>query len=299
MKKKKNIVITGAAGFLGSHFINKLNTKKYNVYGIDSNKFKFNGVIALVSDLKNINNLIHKLPSTIDYLYHFAAIKDISICEKDYDKTYFNNTYLTLNLIFQLRQRIKNLIFTSSCAVYGENTVPTKEEFPPYPLSFYAASKLSAENYCLLLSRVFNINTVILRLFNIYGKCKRRDLYQGVIIRFMNQIKRARPVTIYGDGKQFRDFISVDDVCKILLILLHKLPEGNIVNVGTGEKTCILELYHLLQKISGRKVGCHFAKHRKFEIYGSLADNKKLVNFLSDDFSFTNLKDGLRSIYFS
>ncbi|MFN7182080.1 MAG: NAD-dependent epimerase/dehydratase family protein [Planctomycetota bacterium] len=293
---KKNIVVTGAAGFLGSYFIKMLNTKKYNVYAIDRKRFTFKGIIPIVTDIKNINNFQDKLPEKIDYLYHFAAIKDISVCEKNYEKTYFNNTYLTLKLLFELKHRIKTFIFTSSCAVYGENKVPTKEEYQPLPLSFYALSKLAAENYCLLFSRLWKINTIVLRLFNLYGKWYKKDVYQGVIIKFINRIEKGKAITIYGDGKQFRDFISVSDVCKILLIFLKKLPQQIILNIGTGKKIEIIKLCSLLQKVLNKKVERYHTKPRQFEIYHSLADNKKLLKFLDNNFSFCSFESGISDL---
>ncbi len=293
---KKNIVITGAAGFLGSHFIETLNTKEYNIFAIDKKKFKFDKIISLVFDLKNIDNFINKLPSKIDYLYHFASVKDIAICENDYDRAYHNNTYLTLKLIFQLKHKVKNIIFTSTCAVYGENIVPTKEEIQAQPISFYATSKLSAENYCLVFSKIFNINTIILRLFNLYGKWNKEDSYQGVIIKFLNRIQQVKSITIYGDGKQYRDFINVSDVCKILSLFLHKLPHISVLNVGTSKKTTINELFQLTQKVLGKKVRCYYTKPKEFEICKSLANNKRLLSYIGNNFSFTNLEEGLQNI---
>lgn len=292
----KTIVITGAAGFLGTYFIKSLNLKKYNVYAIDKKKFIHKNVTCLQFNISNIDKFIDKLPKTIDYLYHFAAIKDVTIAEKNYSKTYENNTYNTLLLITKLKDRVKNIIFTSSCAIYGNNKIPTKEEYQPYPINFYGVTKISAENYLLTFSKIYNIRTLILRIFNMYGYWQYHNTYQGVIVKFLNQIKKNKPITIFGDGNQSRDFIYVYDVCKILKKFLYKFPQHKILNIGTGKDITINNLAGLLDKKLERKSIKQFKPHSEFEIYKSLSDNKKLKDFLSNRFRFTPIQKGLQEL---
>ncbi len=292
----KNIVITGAAGFLGTYFIKTLNLKKYNVYAIDKKKFAHKNVTCLQYNISNIDKFINKLPKTIDYLYHFAAIKDVNIAEKYYTRTYKNNAYYTLLLLTKLKERVKNIIFTSSCAIYGNNKIPTKEEYQPSPINFYGLSKISAENYILTFSKIYNIRALILRIFNMYGYWPYHNTYQGVIVKFLKQIKKNKIITIFGDGNQSRDFISVYDVCKILKTFLHKFPQHKILNIGTGKDITINSLANLLDKQLKRKSIKQWKPQNEFEIYKSWSDNKKLKNFLSNKFSFTPLQKGLQKL---
>lgn len=293
---KKNIVVTGAAGFLGTYFIKCLDTKKFNIYAIDTKKQKFPKVTFLRYNIYNLNKFLNRLPTTIHYLFHFAAIKDVNIAENDYNKTYNNNTYYTLLLITKLKNRIKNLIFTSSCSIYGNNKIPLKEKYQPLPINFYGVSKLAAENYILTLSNIYDIKSIILRIFNIYGYWSKTDTYQGVIVRFLKQLKNNLPITIFGSGNQSRDFISIYDICKILKSFLNRFPSHNILNVGSGKDITVNNLAQLLGKLLHIKPRKHFKPLNKFEIYKSLADTKKLRTYIDHKITFTSLQTGLKTL---
>lgn len=290
---KKNIVVTGAGGFLGTYFLKILTKLKnnYNIYAIDKKRFNLPNIHCLWMDIADIDKLQNKLPEIIDYLFHFAAIKDVSVSEENYTKTYKNNTYYTLLLLTTLKDRIKRFIFTSSCAVYGNNRIPSKEEYLPLPVNFYGVSKLTGENYILTFSKIYKIKVLILRIFNMCGFWRYTDTYQGVVAKFFAQMKKGQPLTIYGDGNQSRDFIAVEDVCKILVSFLKKFPSYTILNIGTGKSVTINNLASRMEGLLFIKSKKQFKPQKKFEIYASLADNRKLIKYLPRNFTFTSLDE--------
>jgi UDP-glucose 4-epimerase len=193
---------------------------------------------------------------------------------------------------------VQRFIFISSCAVYGEpNYLPINEEHPTQSLSPYAASKLAAEAYCNFFGKVYGLDTVILRLFNVYGPRQREDdAYSGVITKFVNHLIHGSPLVIYGDGKQTRDFVHVNDVVEaVLLALENEKAVGETFNVGSGKPTSINELANLVSEAFGVDAGIIYEKPRAGDLKHSYACIAKAEKALGYE-PMMPLERGLRSL---
>ncbi|NWG11075.1 NAD-dependent epimerase/dehydratase family protein, partial [Candidatus Bathyarchaeota archaeon] len=178
---------------------------------------------------------------------------------------------------------VKRFVYAYSCAAYGDITeLPIKENHPLRPMSPYGVSKLSAENYVRIFHDVFHLETVCLRYFNVYGSRQSHNQYSGVIVKFLENLKKNRPLTVFGDGEQTRDFVHVRDVADAnVLALKANDAVGKAFNIATGEPTTINDLGKLLIEITRRNVKIVHSQPRKGEIKHSYADiseaNAKLL----------------------
>ena len=242
------IIVTGGAGFVGSHLtelliknghfpiiIDNLNTGKFKYIKkfVDEGKADF-----IKLDIRNFSKLM-KLPKC-SAVIHLAAIA--SVIESIDNPSFVNDVNVngTLNVLeFCRKKKIKKFIFTSSAAIFGNNESKITESSPTVPTTVYGSSKLTGEQYCRIYSELFGITTIILRPFNIYGP-RQNDTYAGVITKFLNQLKKNKPPIIFGTGKQTRDFIHAHDVARAFFLALHyNKTKFDIFNLGTGKSTSI------------------------------------------------------------
>ena len=219
-----------------------------------------------------------------------------------YPKLYHQvNATGTLNVLLAARQaKIKKVIIASSCAVYGDSRQQKiKETQVLNPASPYALTKMISENYGLMFSRLYQLPVIILRYFNVYGQpWPAKSNYAAVITTFRDQLSKKQPAIIYGNGRQTRDFIYVDDVVTANLCALRApdTANGQIFNIGSGKATTIIDLYQLMAKIMGQS---HrqpiFKPERAGNIHYSCADiskAKKILNYQPQ----INLANGLKKI---
>jgi len=258
----RKIVVTGGAGFLGSHLVDKLIQDGEEVIIIDNlfrgqtenleqhipNK-KFTLLNDEVQNKTKISDALH----LADAVVHFASISSVfrSIVEPEIVNTI--NVTGTLNMLnLCIKEEVQCFIFASSAAVYGgARNRPLQENDPLHPLSPFAASKIAGEAYCKAYSETYGLNTIILRFMNIYGP-RITKVYRRVCSKFAEATIRNEPLIIVGDGKQTRDFTYVTDAINaILLALNNKDIESEIFNIGTGKPTTINQLANLYKKISG------------------------------------------------
>ena len=300
------ILVTGGAGFIGSHIVDRLIKEGYEVVVLDN---FFSG---------NIKNLKHHLESRMFYLvkgdvrssydvkeamrnvdavFHLAAIVSVPL---SIDKPLFvNDVNLigTLNLLeASSKADVKRFIYTSSSAVYGEvNRLPIDERCPTNPISPYAVSKLAAESYCKVFCENYGLDTLCLRHFNVYGPRQTGDSYSGVITQFIDRLKQKKPPIIYGDGEQTRDFVYINDVVEAnMLALKRRQCSGEAINVGTGKPTTINELAKLLIEIFGKaRIKPAYKAAREGDIRNSYADISKAERMLGYKPKIT-LKEGIR-----
>lgn len=290
------ILIIGGAGFIGSHLVDRLIKEGYKVIVIDnlSEGKKENINPKSIFYKANINNLEKILPlfKGIDYVFHLAAQPKVQYSIENPIETHKINVDGTLNVLYaSCKNKVKRVIFSSSAAVYGkQKTLPFKETMIPNPLSFYGLHKLIGEQYSKLFSSLYNLETVSLRYFNVYGtRINPEGPYALVIGRFLKLKKEGKPLTIYGDGKQTRDFIYVDDVVEanILAMKSKKVGRGEAINICSGKNysiNCIASL------IGGKKI---YLPKRKGEMKHVLGDNslaKKLLGWKPK----CNLEEGLK-----
>jgi len=245
--KIKKIIITGGCGFIGSSLTDFLINKGYEIYIIDNfsnnkitkpnKKSKFYKI-----DIRNIDE-INKIKN-VHAIIHLAAIADILI-SKDNEKKYFNNNLKGFQdvLNFCSNNKIKKLIFASSASVYGnKDKTAVKEHQSLDPGHYYAYSKLIGENMLKLYSKINKFDYTILRFFNIYGPKS-----NAVISTFLAQKLQKKKITIFGNGKQKRDFLYIDDLCDaILKVLENKKAKNETYNLGSGKSISINELKNKL-----------------------------------------------------
>lgn len=277
------VLVTGGAGFIGSHLTEGLIRKGAEVVVFDdlsSGKLENlenvkNKIELIKGDVRNFGQVLDAMDG-IAVVYHLAAIVSVSLSMRRPKLVHDVNVNGTANVLEAARMKnVKKFIFTSSAAVYGNNqNLPLKEEYECRPLNPYAASKVEAEKLCLKYGKECGIKTSVLRIFNVYGP--RQDPnspYSGVITRFANAVKMGEAVVIYGDGNQTRDFIHVKDVVEAAID-----PPGGIFNVGTGTAVKIIDIVRILEKATERGIKINFEKERKGDIKHSLADITKLKN---------------------
>jgi|YelNatPaOPRAMG01_1025707.scaffolds.fasta_scaffold57809_3 UDP-glucose 4-epimerase len=296
------ILVTGGAGFIGSHVVKMLLERGHEVTVLDNlTTGKMERLLDVIDKITFVKgdildeNLIKKIIKGFDAVVHLAAL--ISV-DESFEKPYL---YYLVNSIGtqKLLQRsveasVDKFVFTSSCAVYGDPiALPIKESHPTNPLSPYAKSKLYAEKYCKLCAEANNIKIITFRLFNVYGPSQDLNPYAGVIAQFAKRIRNGNPPIIYGSGDQTRDFIFVEDVARYITIALETTARG-VFNIGSGSSTSIKQLAELILEIMERNdLPPVFAPRRHGDITHSVAD----ISLAIRTFSFKpeiGLKEGLK-----
>jgi UDP-N-acetylglucosamine 4-epimerase len=255
------ILVTGGAGFIGSHIVDRLLNEGFKVRVLDNlstgdkknlaqhrNKKAFH---FIEGDIRNFG-LVKKTVKGIDAVIHEAALVSVSRSVENPLLSNEINVAGTLNLLKAcVDAHVKRFVLASSCAVYGDTeTLPNHENLMPKPLSPYAVDKLAAENYAKVFYDVYGLETVSLRYFNVYGLRQKYGPYSGVISTFINRLLENKPPMIYGDGEQTRDFINVKDVVEANMLALSKREAvGEVFNISTGEPITINKLTQTIQKI--------------------------------------------------
>ncbi|MFQ5831991.1 MAG: NAD-dependent epimerase/dehydratase family protein [Candidatus Thorarchaeota archaeon] len=226
---QKTALVTGCAGFIGSHLVDQLLERNYLVVGVDNlrtgTRVNLNAALEdhrfafMEKDICD-EDLAESIRSDVNVIYHLAAISSVKLSTERPLLVYRNNVTGTVNVLEVARQRdIERVVFSSSAAVYGNPPeMPVSEETPVFPVSPYAASKISAEQYVRAYGLTYGIETIVLRYFNIYGPRQAFSEYSGVISIFINQALRDSPITIDGDGSQTRSFLYVDDAITATLL---------------------------------------------------------------------------------
>jgi len=248
----------------------------------------------VVGDVRNKKAIRNALDG-VDAIVHLAALINVEESFKNPIKTHNVNVTGTLNVLEEAaRTNIEKFIYASSCAVYGDgNPLPLKENYPPKPLSPYAASKASAEHYCEMFHRTYGLKTVILRYFNVYGPGQGNNPYSGVVTKFLNNALCGAPLVIYGDGEQTRDFIYIDDVVEATTLALESSDAvGQTFNICTGFPTSINELANIVKELVGKDLKIIHDKPRIGDIRNNYGDPSKAFEILKFKAKNT-LKNGI------
>lgn len=276
-------VVTGGAGFIGSHIVEELVRQHHEVVVIDnlsSGKRENIAPFLSQSPVTFVQGSITDLPllkeyfSGADGVFHEAAIASVPRSVANPAETHDVNLTGTLNVLIAARDcGIKKVVFASSAAVYGDNPeLPKRESMMPDPLSPYAVTKLAGENYCSVFSGLYGMQCVSLRYFNVFGP--RQDPgspYSGVITKFISNTLAHKPVTIFGDGKQTRDFVYVKDVVRANILAMDAGKAG-VYNVACGTQINLLELLEIISDVCGVKVPVTFEKVAQGDVRFSVAD---------------------------
>lgn len=290
------ILITGGAGFIGRHLVKSLsNNHEIVIYDNLSNSTKpnFEGIEFVKGDILDYETLVES-SKEFDAVIHLAAKIDVEESVINPNETMNVNVNGTENVLkCCIQNKIKKIIFASSAAVYGEQDDIITEETKTNPLSPYGESKLLAEEKIKKYCNEHELDAIIFRIFNVYGKGQTLQ-YAGVITKFAENILQNIPLTIYGDGKQTRDFISIDDVVEAYHCALDNIQgkKCTTYNLGTGVATSITQLAKLMTEISGKNLEINYIEQKKGDIKYSVAECtiiKKELGFIAK----TKLKDGL------
>ncbi|MBK8047820.1 MAG: NAD-dependent epimerase/dehydratase family protein, partial [Anaerolineales bacterium] len=250
------ILITGGAGFIGSHTVQAALAAGHSVRVLDNLSTGLRTNLPVDVDLiegdVNDTAAVAKALAGCDAVLHLAALVSVPYSMRDPVATFHINTEGAVTLLEAAHQcGIRRFVLASTCAVYGDLPGRKTEGSPVQPLSPYAASKLAAEAWVQVYARAYAMETVVLRYFNVYGARQRADSpYSGVIARWCSAAAAGRPCTVYGDGQQTRDFVAVQDVAAAnLLALTAELPWGEIFNIATGESITLNTLLQALETV--------------------------------------------------
>ena len=297
-------VVTGGAGFIGSHIVKHLLNKKNQVTVIDNfskgrleNLTGFEEQIDLQKlDILDFNSLKNTI-SDSDGVFHQAALTSVRESFIQKEKYHSVNVTGTENIFKIAKEYSIKVVYASSSSVYGDTTsIPIQENFERKPINPYGITKLDDEK---LAEKYHDLGVAIigLRYFNVYGIGQTSD-YAGVITKFHNNIQANNPPIILGDGSQVRDFISVEDVAKANLLSMQSATDFSFLNIGTGIPTSIKELANLMIKLSGKSLSTKFDELPQGDIKESQADAnlaKKTINWSYE----TGLENGLKHFFFS
>ncbi|MBK8026133.1 MAG: SDR family NAD(P)-dependent oxidoreductase [Chloroflexi bacterium] len=255
----RRILITGGAGFIGGHFAEHLLRSGDQVVILDnlSTGVKTNvpaGAQFIQGDVRSPEDLNAVFAGGLDAVLHLAGQASIRLSYADPAADLNVNTVGTINVLQAcLQHRVSRLLFASSMTIYGHAAdVPTPEDAPPAPISYYAVSKYAAERYVHLTAARrepgFTLNATSLRMFNVFGERQSlTNAYQGVLAIFIGNVLRGEPITIHADGEQSRDFVHIDDVARAWVAALdNEASYGQVMNIGTGQPTTVNELCDLV-----------------------------------------------------
>ena len=290
MSQVKKVVVTGGAGFIGSHLVEKLVGRDYQVIILDDLS---TGKMENIEELLKNNNvefvqgsvtdfpLLKRLFKDASYVFHQAAIPSVLRSIENPQASHEVNVNGTLNVLLAAKENsIKKVIYASSSAVYGDTpTLPKREDMKPHPLSPYAVTKLVGEYYCQVFHEVYKLPTICLRYFNVYGP--RQDpnsQYAAVIPRFIKRAFQGDCPIIFGDGEQTRDFTFVKDAVEANILALESDACG-LFNIGRGESITINRLAELIIRLAGNNVEPIHQEPRPGDIRHSLADISKARTF--------------------
>ena len=286
-------LVTGGAGFIGSHLVEALLAENHFVRVLDNfdtgspeNLRGFSGNLEIMEGSVEDDATVSKAVEGIDYVLHQAARGSVPRSVSDPRGTHQNNVTGTLQVLRASQQAgVKRVVCASSSSVYGETAVlPKEESMVPDPCSPYAASKQMQEIYCRVFHRAYGLETVALRYFNIFGPRQNPNLqYAAVIPSFIRQMKAGRPCTIYGDGEQTRDFTYVAD-CVRANLLACRTPgiSGQVCNIACGRQTRVNQLFQMLKKHFDYDMEPVYAEPRPGDVkhsYASTVKTEKLLHF--------------------
>ena len=283
-------LVTGGAGFIGSHLAEALVGRGERVRVVDSlvtgnrrNLAHLQGVDFIEGDLAEFD-VARRVVEGVDFVLHQAAIPSVPRSVKDPMTSHRANVDASLNVLAASRDAgVKRVVYAGSSSAYGNSpTLPKVETMPAAPLSPYALQKFVSEQYCQLFTQLYGLETVTIRYFNVFGP--RQDptsLYSGVISLFIRALSEGRPPTIYGDGEQTRDFTYVTNVVDGVLRACHA-PDasGEVINVATGGRVSLNQLFRAVRDLMGGTVEPLYAAVRQGDVRDSQADIQKASRLL-------------------
>lgn len=255
-KKKKKAVVTGGAGFIGSHIVDELLKRGHEVRVID------NFAAGKSDDRINLGATYHEIDvrervkiapiiEGADVVFHLAALPRVQFSIDNPEKSHDVNVNGTLSVLLSARDgKVGKVVYSASSAAYGDQTMlPLSEDMLPQPKSPYALQKYVGEHYCRIFSAIFGLPTVSLRYFNVYGKrADPNGPYAQAIIKFLNFRKQGKPLTVTGDGEQTRDSVHVSDIVRANMLAYEAdaVRQGEVINIGSGRNVSVNEIARMI-----------------------------------------------------
>jgi len=297
------ILITGAAGFIASHVIDKL-VNEHEVIGLDDLSGGFERNINSkslfikndITDKDFVEALFEE--HKFDYVYHIAAYAAEGLSHFVRSFNYNTNLIGSVNLInASVKHNIKAFVFTSSMAVYGSNRTPMTEDLPPMPEDPYAVAKHATELDLKAANKMFGLNYIIFRPHNVYGpKQNMIDKHRNVIAIFMNSVLSGKPIKIFGDGNQRRSFTYIDDISDIIANSINNPKLYNdVFNIGAEKEYSLNELADIINTISGKKNPIEHVEYR-YEVKDAFCSSAKIKSVLGD-LKETTIEDGIMRMW--
>ena len=299
-------LVTGAAGFIGSHLCRRLVKEGFMVVGVDCFSDSYPKWIKEdnIRDLlqgknfefiaKSVENVdLKKLLRKVDCVYHLAAQAGVRTSWGQNFEVYTKNNIQTTQILLEAAKEVplEKFIYASSSSVYGLcPDLPMTEKSPLNPLSPYGVTKLAAEQLCFLYFKNYGIPTVSLRFFTVYGPGQRPDM---AFHKFYKAMTEDKEITVFGDGKQTRDFTYVDDIIEANMASLEKAKTGEVYNIGGGHQEKLEDVFPLMEKISQKKIKVRKAERQK----GDVPHTYALIEKAQQDLNYspqTSLLDGLK-----
>lgn len=284
-------LVTGGAGFIGSHLVEALVNAGHRVRALDNFSTGRRENLSLVGDAVEViegditdRGACDRACEGVDYVLHHAARVSVAESHEDPVGCHQVNALGTLQLLCAAREAgCRRFVYAGSASAYGNpSELPHREDMLPQPLSPYAVAKHVGELYCRVFFGLYGIETVVLRYFNVFGaRQEAASPYSGVIARFVDRLIRGEGITIYGDGEQTRDFVPIENVVEANM-LACKVPEaaGMLINIGAGEPMSVNRLAEVLQELIGVRVEIVRGPARQGEVQHSLADIRRAKELL-------------------
>lgn len=289
-----NAIVTGCAGFIGSHLTERLLKEGFKVVGIDNFSDFYPKEIKeknLESVIRNPEFMLRKkdmldmelsnLVKDADYIFHLAAQPGVRPSWGENFEIYVKNNILATQKLLEACKgtKIKKFIYASSSSVYGDVELPMREDARPNPISPYGVSKLAGEHLCNLYSRSFYIPTISLRYFSVYGERQRPDM---AFHKFIKSALDGKEITIYSDGNQTRDFTYISDVIDATVSAMKGDElEGEVINVGGGCRISVNEVIKILEHLLKKEIAANHIQKQKGDVVDTLADICKAQEFLN------------------
>lgn len=283
------MLVTGGAGFIGSHLVDKLLEQGYEVIGIDCFTDYYSREIKEKNILNALNHKNFELIAEdilemeeypeVDYVFHLAAQAGVRASwGKSFEIYTRKNIEATQRLLeFYKEHKIKKIVYASSSSVYGDAELPMKEETILKPVSPYGVTKLAGENLCYLYWKNYGVPVTSLRYFTVYGPGQRPDM---AISKFVRAILNGEEITVYGNGRQTRDFTFVDDIVEATILAAKSNIVGEVFNVGGGSRISVNALIGIMENIIGRKAKVKHVAKQKGDVRDTLADITKTTRLL-------------------
>ncbi|MEO8666560.1 MAG: SDR family oxidoreductase [Ignavibacteria bacterium] len=301
---KTKILVTGGAGFIGSNIVGELLTRGYSVKVLDNfssgkreNLKSFENDIELIEGDIRSYHIVQEAVKGVEIVLHQAALPSVPRSIKDPITSNDVNVNGTLNILeASVAAKVRKVVYASSSSVYGDNPdLPKKETMIPNPLSPYAVSKLAGEKYCSVFSRIYGLETIALRYFNVFGpKQDPSSQYSAVIPKFIEAINNNRQPVIYGDGKQTRDFTFVTNIIEAnILSAFSKCDSGIAMNCASNGQISLNDLVMYINKNLHKEIEPLYENPRAGDIKHSFADIQLAKNKINYS-PFVNFENGLK-----